>query len=349
LPTRGGIEARIGLENEAGGVNGRRLSYTWRDDASGPSENEQAARELVESEQVFGVMEMTTAATGGADYLGDRGVPVTGLAAEAAWANHTNMFSAQTLVTGDIGIDTWGKYVQGQGGTKALLLENKNSSGTTALSGAIGASMTAVGINVADTFDYTPGFSNPQQVVDRFLALDADSLVGALPPGDFAAIVAALRAAEAPLKVSLSATGYDQRIISQFGPQIAGETVFISYWPFEKNLPAHQMLLDGMARYAPAIQSRSDSMALRAYIAADLMIRGLKEAGQCPTRESFITALRNVSSYDGAGLLPRPLDMSDSFGKPTTCYVFMRVDPSGSKFDTVEPAPLCGDPVAPPA
>ena len=40
------------------------------------------------------------------------------------------------------------------------------------------------------------------------------------------------------------------------------------------------------------------------YLTADLFIKGLKVAGKCPTRESFISNLRKVTSYDGGGLLP---------------------------------------------
>jgi ABC-type branched-subunit amino acid transport system substrate-binding protein len=347
-PARGGLDARIGLVNEAGGINGRKITYTWRDDASDPTTNQRAARELVDDEQVFGLVEMTTAATGGADYLRDRGIPVTGLSAEAAWTDHTNMFSAQSVVAGDIGIDTWGRYVQAQGGTKALVLENQVSKGTTAISRAMGASMKSVGIDVADAFDYTPGFTEPKKVVSRFLELHADTIAGTLPPRDFAMIVAELHAAGAPLKVALSATGYDQSVLAEFGPKIAGASVFISYRPFEDNLPAHKMFLSGMARYAPAVQPPSDSMALRSYIAADLMVRGLEEAGPCPTREGFIAALRAVDDFDGTGLLPRKLNLTKSFGRPNTCYIFVRVDPSGSRFEKGEPAPLCGNEVHPP-
>jgi ABC-type branched-subunit amino acid transport system substrate-binding protein len=341
-PTRGGIEARLGIVNAAGGIHGRKLTYTWKDDASDTSTNLNAAHDLVDGEKVFGVVEMTTAATGGADFLRDQGVPVTGLSAEAAWTNHKNMFSAQSVVSSGDGINTWGLYVKAQGGTKALILENQISNATTEISRAIGVSLRSVGIDTPETVDYSPGFSNPQQVVDRFRDVGADTIVGALPPADFATIVAELKAKGVPLKAALSATGYDQSLLGEFGSKIAGESVFISYWPFEKNLPAHQMFLDGMARYAPAVQPPSDSMALRAYIATDLVVRGLEEVGTCPTRESFIRALRAVKDFDGTGLLPNKLDLAKSFGKPNTCYIFVRVDPSGTRFETVEPAPLCG-------
>jgi ABC-type branched-subunit amino acid transport system substrate-binding protein len=341
--TRGGIDARLGIVNAAGGIHGRKIEYFWRDDASDPAENMQAARELVENEHVFGITEMTTAATGGADYLRQHSVPVTGLSAEAAWTDHPNMFSAQSVVSGAVGIDTWGRYVQAQGGTKALILENQVSKATTAISRAIGVSLRTVGVQVVGTFDFTPQFSSPRQVVSQFRALGADTIAGTLPPEDFAAIVAEFHAAGVPLKVALSATGYDQSVLNAFGPKIAGESVFISYRPFEENLPAHKMFLDGMAKFAPALQPPSDSMALRAYIAADLMVRGLEEAGPCPTREAFIAKLRDVDDFDGTGLLPNKLDLSASFGKPNTCYIFVRVDPAGRRFETVPPAPLCGN------
>ncbi len=341
-PARGGIDARLGIVNAAGGIHGRKITYVWRDDASDPSENKQAARELVENEQVFGIMEMTTAATGSADYLRDHGVPVSGLAAEAAWTDHPNMFTAQTVVADKEGIDTWGRYVRAQGGTRALVVENRISKATTAVSRAMGASMAGVGVDIVGTFDYTPGFTNPRAVVARFLELGADTIAGMLPPGDFAMIVAELHAAGAPVKVALSATGYDQSVLAQFGPRMAGESLFVSYWPFEENLPAHQIFLDGMARYAPALQPPSDSMAIRAYIAADLMVRGLEEVGPCPTRDSFIAKLREVDDFVGTGLLPNKLNMSESFGRPNACYIFVRVDPTGSRFETMKPAPLCG-------
>jgi hypothetical protein len=34
--------------------------------------------------------------------------------------------------------------------------------------------------------------------------------------------------------------------------------------------------------------------------------------------------------------------MSESYGKPNTCYNFVRVDPTGSRFELMKPAPLCG-------
>jgi len=48
-----------------------------------------------------------------------------------------------------------------------------------------------------------------------------------------------------------------------------------------------------------------------AYIATDLFVRGLQEAGPSPTRESFITNLGRVPNYDAGGLI-EPVDLARS-------------------------------------
>ena len=43
---------RVGIVNAAGGIHGRKITYAWQDDASDPLANKEAARRLVENEQV---------------------------------------------------------------------------------------------------------------------------------------------------------------------------------------------------------------------------------------------------------------------------------------------------------
>jgi branched-chain amino acid transport system substrate-binding protein len=63
------------------------------------------------------------------------------------------------------------------------------------------------------------------------------------------------------------------------------------------------------------------------YASADLMIQGLQLAGANPTRQAFISKLRQVGSYDAGGLFPSPVTFQN-FGTTgqlpqTSCeYVF---------------------------
>src|SRR5688572_22898354 len=56
-PILQGVKARIGLENDNGGVNGSKLVLVEGDDQSNPAQNLAAARDLVENKGVFGIIE----------------------------------------------------------------------------------------------------------------------------------------------------------------------------------------------------------------------------------------------------------------------------------------------------
>jgi len=79
---------------------------------------------------------------------------------------------------------------------------------------------------------------------------------------------------------------------------------------------ASAMKAAGLNPYAPA--------APLGYVGADLFIKGLKVAGKCPTRKSFIDNLRKVTNYDGAGMIPEKVS-----------YVPNGIVPNGNP-------PLCG-------
>jgi hypothetical protein len=77
------------------------------------------------------------------------------------------------------------------------------------------------------------------------------------------------------------------------------------------------------------------------YTSADLLIKGLQVAGQNPTRASFISNLRQVSSYDAGGLLPTPVNFSKPTAIPTTsCAYYDQL--VGNQFVLVTPKPVCG-------
>ena len=62
------------------------------------------------------------------------------------------------------------------------------------------------------------------------------------------------------------------------------------------------------------------------YRGMDLLIRGLKEAGQCPTRALFVDKLRNVTNYNGNGLVPETISFkpgSTPNGNMASCTWFM--------------------------
>jgi branched-chain amino acid transport system substrate-binding protein len=338
---RAGVDARIGLANETGGVHGRKLVYNWRDDASNPSGNLTAARRLVEVDHVFGIVESTSVATGSADYLNQNRIPVTGTSLEAAWTQKDNMFSYSNMISDGPSVTTWGEFVADYGGRAALIAQSEFSATSMTLADKMEASLESAGVRVLGRIDATGPIDIPgigQKVRDS----GADVLVGAVTGAAFGQVVMGARAAEADLRVILSPTGYDQSLLRLFGPVLAGVYTFVDYLPFEQETPAHQQFLTAMLKYAPQVAPPTQQAALSGWISTDMFLRGLSAAGPCPTREAFIKGLRAVRGYDAQGLLPAPIDFTATFGQINRCYTFLQVTPEAQGFALVPPAPRCG-------
>ncbi|MCM3923880.1 ABC transporter substrate-binding protein [Frankia sp. AiPs1] len=334
---RAGIDARLGLANQAGGVHGRKIVYDWRDDQGTTEANAIGARDLIEGKGDFGILEYSLAADGSAGYLAERDVPVAGLAASDSWSTRRNMFSF-SYTTGAAS-DTYGTFVKSRGGTRAALLTTALSTGVNDAGARLSASLRAVGIGVVDQIGYTANADSPAAIARRLAATGADTLLTVVGTPDLPAVLRELPAAGWKPKVILSVSGYDSQLLAEAGGAMTGVVVPVFYRPFEAGGPPIAGYLDAMSRYAPQIANPRQDLAMIAYIDTDLFLRGLTEAGACPTRKGFVDALRAVRSYDAGGLIS-PIDLSTSLGRPTTCLAFVQANATGS-FDVLDER-LCG-------
>ncbi|OHV31369.1 ABC transporter substrate-binding protein [Pseudofrankia sp. EUN1h] len=334
---RSGFIARIEQANAAGGIHGRKLVYTWRDDGSVATQNLETVRELVENDDVFGLVEASITASGGADYLRERGIPVTGVPAEQFWADprYRNMFAYAYQFTDGPSVSTYGEYVKAQGGTRAAVVQNDVSPVDRDVTGRITSSLASVGIPTAPgRFLYNPNITNPVQLGQQLSQAHVDVVITTSNGPDLAALVRGMKTAGAPVKVIFAANGYDESLLNKYGSALSGLNVATSYVPFEIGSPAHQAYLGAMRQYSPELQPPDQQLALVAYIDTDLFLYGLDKAGDCPTRASYIDALR-ASTYDAGGLLPGPVDMTKDFGQVNLCYTFMKVNAAGTRYDVV--------------
>jgi branched-chain amino acid transport system substrate-binding protein len=341
LPFRAGVDARLGIANDTGGVHGRRVVYSWRDDESRTSANLSAAHSLVDTDHVFGIIESTSAASGSAAFLNSREIPVTGTSLDAAWTMYKNMFSYSNIIADGPSITTWGDFVAARGGHRAVLAQTSFSTTSLSFARELTASLGNARIPVVDTLDVA-GPIDVTEVGRRIKSSGADVLVGAVTGASFGQIVVAARLAGVNLRVILSPTGYDQTLLRLFGPILADVYLFVDYLPFEMNTPAHQTFLQAMPKYAPQMQPPNQQAALSGWISADMFLRGLQAAGGCPTRAGMISALRAVRGYDAGGLLPGPIDFTAGFGQLNLCYTFLQVSSDAKRFEVVPPAPKCG-------
>ncbi len=332
---RAGVDARLGQANAGGGINGRKIVYDWQDDPGTPQANMLGARNLIEGRHDFGLLEYSLAAGASAQYLADRDVPVSGLAVGDAWPKYRTMFSFAYTTGGSV--DTYGQFVKSRGGTRAALLRTALSSEVGNAGAKLVESLQSVGIPTVAQVPYTPGADSPTAAAQKIIDSGADTLLAvvdagvALPP-----VLTALRAAGKNMKVILSVSGYDNQLLRQAGPAMAGVVVPVFYRPFEAGGLAIARYTAAMTDYAPQVQNPTQEIAMIAYINTDLFLKGLQMAGPCPTRKGFTEALRSVTSYDAGGLLEPPIDVRNGLGKPTTCWSFVQANDTGTAFTIVD-------------
>jgi len=343
-PFRAGVDARLGVANAAGGVHGRQVTYDWEDDASDPMTNLAGATALVER-GAFAVLEGTSASTGSAEFLHSRGIPVAGTSLEEPWTVYDNMFSYSNLLSESGAVSTYGDFVAAHGGHSAVMVVTQYTETSLAFADELTASLKAAGIPVVATVDATAPIDY-ESLGKKIKDSGADVLIGAVTGSTFGQAVLAARGAHADLKVILSPAGYDQRMLNVFKAVLAGSYFVADFLPFEADRPAHRQFLAAMSRYAPETRPASQQAALSGWISADIMLRGLQVSGDCPTRASFISALRSVRGYTADGLLTQPVDFQADFGRLTRCLAFVQVNAEGTRFTSVDPLPTCGQAVA---
>jgi branched-chain amino acid transport system substrate-binding protein len=155
-----------------------------------------------------------------------------------------------------------------------------------------------------------------------YLPLDADT--------NFA-IVQGLQQNGVNMKANILATGYSQDLLDQPIAKTIKPTdvMFTGYRPVELGGKAVKEFQANLKKYV-GLTGVPDYGTYTGYIACDMAILGLQNAGKNPTRQGFVDAIRrtNNGKYDGAGLLCAPLDLSlAAYGKvaPTTCTWFVTV------------------------
>ncbi|WP_026239434.1 ABC transporter substrate-binding protein [Parafrankia discariae] len=326
---RSGVDARIGLANQEGGINGRQIVYQWRDDANSPSQSANVTASLVQQDSVFGLVTATSAIGNSLDQLAAQSVPIIGFA-QPDWGKYQNFFSYLYAASPE----TIGRYILASGGTKVAFVTTGASTFTLQIMARYQAAFQAIGLGTTDAISYTSSTDNPVRVVQQISAAGADSMIGFTTSADFAAIAQAARAARLDLSSSVALTGYDHSLLATLGPALSGVSFPVYFRPFEAGGTALDRYRTAMTRFAPETLVPEQQFAMHAYIYTDMFLRGLELAGPCPTREGFISALRKVTDYDAGGLIA-PINLGDNASQPLNCYAFVKINPAGDAFQVV--------------
>ncbi len=332
---RSGIEARIQQANAKGGVDGRRITYLIRDDNADLRLNQASIEDLLKA-GVFGLIEATTVASGGADLLRSEHVPAVGLPTEPVWADpdYPNMMAYPGLLGSHDPTDVFGTYARTEGGTHAAIITGGVEATSRRLADRIAQRMASAGIP-SETLVYDANVGDARQLGQRIRTSGADTIVSTIDPDATATVLAGVREAGTDAKVILTVGGYGQDQLQKFGAGIAGVSRLLTQTPFEAHVPAQDAYHAAVAAYAPELQPPDQDVAYGSYVTADILLRGLAAAGPCPSRQGFIDGLRRVTNYDANGLLPGPVDFAKGSATAAVCYAAVRVNQAGTAYNVV--------------
>ena len=322
-PSIDGIQARFDKANSEKEVGNHKLTFDNVDTASDPAKNLSAAQQLVEQDNVFGIISVDIAADGSGKYLNQKKIPVVGWhVGRGIWGTYTNMFpfadgfppNPETTFS-TLQADLMKKL----GGTKVALVGFNNPSSVQFIQNIADEVKATPGMKtVAQIVDVAPGSSDFGAVAQKIKDSGADALYTGMDFAQNIALTGALKQAGVTMKVIVFPGGYDNRAAAV--PGLDQAYFGLEFKPFE---------MPGNAGYAEFSKWMGDKVKNQVsaigWMSADAFITGLKAAGTtCPTRKAFINNLRLVKNYDAGGFVD-PINFADVFGKVYLCNYFVQV------------------------
>jgi branched-chain amino acid transport system substrate-binding protein len=328
-------QARVDAQNAAGGVHGRTIDLEIIDDES--AGNLTAAQNLVQNRKVFAVINNSGLAFLGYRFLKDNGVPMIGGGFDGNYygeKGNENILSALGNVAPVNGLtpDWPAKIAKRLGATKLGSIAYAVSPSGTASAEAV-QKYAAPKFDLEDAYLNTTlefGTNDVQPIVLGIKNSGADALYLPLDNDTNFAIVQALQQNGVKMKANVLATGYSQALLDQpvVNLMTPNDVLLSVYKPVELTKdPAVKKFRADLEKYA-GITGVPDYGAYTGYVACDMAITGLEEAGANLTRQRFVDGIRNLGEYDAAGLTCLPLQVGyDTYGKTpeTSCNWFLFV------------------------
>lgn len=334
-----GVRARFELANEMNELGDRQLELVVADDVGNTASNLTAAERLVEQEDVFGVIEVSSAADGSAQYLFDNDIPVTGWhVGQPIWGEYPNMFSFNGI-NPDNQISTRNALVLNRlGASKVAVVGGGNPSSVRFVEGIAKAIDADPDLEIVyQTVDVPLGSTEFTGEVQQIIDADADALYTGMDFLSNAALSEQLKQAGAEDIVTIFPGGYDPLALEAGGAGFDGAYFGLEFVPFEISTPGYEAFAEAMG------DRPIGQVPMTGWLSADIFIQGLKAAGvECPTREAFINNLRLEEGYDADGLL-LPIDFSEQFGNQFQCVFYVQVQ-DGEFVPQFDGEPVCGEP-----
>jgi branched-chain amino acid transport system substrate-binding protein len=322
-----GAKARFQRANDEGGVNGRKINYLGSlDNKLDPAQSLPTIKKVVQQDKAFAIVPLldTQLSSGGA-FLTQNKVPIFGWGTVPAFCNNDNGFGftgCLVPVQKDSKVSTLAAGVMekllgikdGTGKTVAMISEDSTAGtfGIKVIEAAYVADHWKVTYAKATipagsvTTDFSPyaqailtsnGGKAPDVVSHITTTPNAIGLTQALTNAGF----------KGPQE---NAVTYDPKYLAsaQTKQALEGSYVFVQYGDFQNGSAANKQMLADVQKVDPATKELTQDIAI-GYYSADLFINGLKKTGKNLSREAFLKAMNDGSTYevkDGLGPISYP-------------------------------------------
>ncbi len=321
------MEARFKQQNAEGGVDGRKITWAVADTTSSPAGAETAAKDLVQTQNVFLVTPDTALLFGGAPYLNQAGVPVLGYPVDGPeWDEqpNTNMFAFSGDASATEPAYTYpGAFYKSIGAKKISFIASNTPSSTRGITDNVDA-VKAVGLTTCDDTVVPLGGVSFTTYALSFKTAGCDTAECSCVLSSSLAVSTALK------QDGLS----DAKVVFDAGPseQIYGNSENLAaakgaYFPGTTySDAAGKAMLAGLKKYDPSYSGGlPDLGAASGWESANLVVEGLQVAGKNPTRQSLMTNLRKVTNWTDDGLLAAPVTFAHFGQAPATaCATYVQ-------------------------
>lgn len=324
-PAFAGARAYFHMVNAAGGVAGRKIDMVANlDDQTDPATDISAARALVQSYGVFGVVPVASPVFSAGAYLAAGGVPTFGYNINPAqWEAGPSMFGQDGSYLDPSATDVAGPFLAKQlGKTRIAVLSYAIPQSAQCAAGQA-ASFKHFGFDVALKDSSLPiGVFDVSADIARIAAARVGLVVMCMDPTGDQAVSGALHRAGLTDVAQYWLDGYDQSSLNSYPAQYEGVYLSPGYVPFQEasSSPGLRQFLGRVPR------SEVGEASLAGWISAAMFVKGLTLAGRDLTRRRLVAAVNSLTDFTADGIEP-PVNWHQDHTGPGTynCTAWVHV------------------------
>jgi ABC-type branched-subunit amino acid transport system substrate-binding protein len=297
-----GALAHFADVNRRGGVHGRKIVLESMDDAFDPKRAAENTRKLIDEKNVFGLFlyRATPTTEAALPIIEAAKVPLVGPSTGAqSMYSPTKRYLFPVRPSYHAEATKIIDQLAAMSLTRIAVLHADDSFGKDGLAG-YQAAMTARGMKPVAVASYARGTVKVEDAVKAIASAQPQAVVMVCAANAGAAFIKQARKLGASPQFVLLSNVSSQAFIQDLGADGRGVAVSqVGPWPFSVDTPL-------VKEYQAAMKGNKSTeysySSLEGFIAAKVMVEGLRRAGPAPTREKLVAALESLARHDLGGV-----------------------------------------------